>query len=158
MVEWFINHGADPNSRCAWDLTPTSYAVYAAPLETIDYLFSKGADIQYGQLLHHAVLREKSDTLEVVRRLVKRGAPINEIKYETDQATYREREPFGLGTPLHRAAEFGKKAIVIYLLKQGADSLKLDSKGKTPRFWAESRDHKEVAQVLREDEENRLKP
>lgn len=157
MVEWFINHGADPNSRCAWDLTPTSYAMYAAPLETIEYLFSKGADVRYGQLLHHAVLREKADALELVRLLVKRSAAVNEIKYETDQATYREREPFGLGTPLHRAAEFGKKDIVTYLLAQGADPSKLDSRGKTPRFWAQDRGHKEVAQLLKASEERGLK-
>ena len=29
MVEWFINHGADLNARCAWDLTPISYAAPA---------------------------------------------------------------------------------------------------------------------------------
>jgi len=132
--------------------------VQAAPLETIEYLFSKGADVQYGQLLHHAILREKDDALEVVRRLIERGAGVNEIKYETDQAAYREREPFGLGTALHRAAEFGKKEIVIYLLAHGADSLKYDSRGKTPRYWAENSGHEEVAQLLKTNEECGSKP
>lgn len=40
----------------------------------------------------------------------------------------REREPFGLGTPLYRAAEFGRVEIVKYLLEQGVDPLKLDSR------------------------------
>lgn len=42
--------------------------------------------------------------------------------------------------------------IVEYLLKMGADSLKLDSKKRTPRYWAEKKDFVEVARVLREAE------
>jgi len=127
--------------------------MYGAPLETIDYLFSRGADARCGQLLHHAVLRDKPDALDVVRRVVERGAPINEIKYENEPMVYWEREPFGLGTPLHRAAEFGKTDIVKYLLEQGADPLKLESKKKTPRFWAESKNYAEVASILKEAED-----
>jgi ankyrin repeat protein len=152
MIEWFLDHNADPNRRCDWDLTPTSQAMYKAPLEIIDYLFSRGADAGCGQLLQHAVHRDKSDALDVVRRVVERGAPINEIKYENEPMLYSERKPFGLGTPLHRAAELGKIDIVRYLLEQGANPLKVDSKGKTPRFWAESKNYVEVATVLKERE------
>ncbi|RYN85192.1 hypothetical protein AA0119_g13316 [Alternaria tenuissima] len=152
MVMWLLDHGADPNSRCDWDLTPTSYAMLAAPLETIDALFDRGADPLCGQLLHHAVLRKTSDALKVVRKIVEKGAPVNEIKYETQRKTYIERKPFGLGTPLHRAAEFGKKDIVEYLLEKGADPLKLDTKGQTPRYWAEKEGFTDVARVLKDAE------
>lgn len=152
MVMWLLDHGANPNSRCDWDFTPTSYAMLAAPLETIDILFERGANPLCGQLLHYAVLRDTSDALDVVCKIVEKGAPINEIKYETEPETYIERKPFGLGTPLHRAAEFGKKDIVEYLLKMGADSLKLDSKGRTPRYWAEKDGFTDVARVLEEAE------
>ncbi|KAF2810562.1 ankyrin [Mytilinidion resinicola] len=154
MVEWLLNHGADPNARCAWDFTPMSLAMYLAPLDLIDYVFSRGGDAHYGQLLHCAVLREKPDALDVVRRVIQRGAPINEVKYEKEPMVYWEREPFGLGTALHRAAEFGNKNIVKYLLEQGADPLKLDSKGKTPRFWAEKCNDADVASILKEAEDN----
>ena len=152
MVMWLLDHGANPNSRCDWDYTPTSYAMLAAPLETIDALFERGANPLCGQLLHYAVLRDTSDALEVVCKIVEKGASINEIKYETELQTYIERKPFGLGTPLHRAAEFGKKDVVEYLLKMGADSLKLDSKGRTPRYWAEKEGFTDVARVLEEAE------
>jgi ankyrin repeat protein len=152
MVMWLLDHGANPNSRCDWDFTPTSYAMLAAPLETIDALFERGANPLCGQLLHYAVLRETSDALEVVCKIVEKGTPINEIKYETELKTYIERKPFGLGTPLHRAAEFGKMDVVEYLLKMGADSLKLDSKGRTPRYWAEKEGFADVACVLEEAE------
>ncbi|RMZ72652.1 Ankyrin repeat [Pyrenophora seminiperda CCB06] len=130
----------------------------AAPLETIDALFERGASPLCGQLLHYAVLRETSDALEVVCKIVEKGASsINEIKYETELKTYTERKLFGLGTPLHRAAEFGKKDIVEYLLKMGADSLKLDSKGRTPRYWAEKKGFTDVARVLEEAERKQAK-
>ncbi|KAL5442556.1 hypothetical protein PMIN07_004805 [Paraphaeosphaeria minitans] len=152
MVMWLLDHGADPNSRCDWDLTPTSYAMLAAPLETIEALFQKGANPLCGQLLHYAVLRDLPDALEVVRQLVEKDVPVNELKYENERKTYIERELFGLGTPLHRAAEFGKGNIVEYLLKMGANPLKLDSRGRTPRFWAERNGFEEVVRILKEAE------
>lgn len=93
----------------------------------------------------------------MVRRLVKLGAPINEIKYEKEPKVYWEREPFGLETPLHRTAEFEKADVVKYLLKHGADSLKLDSKRKTPHFWAESKNYAEVASILKEAEDGQFR-
>ncbi len=105
--------------------------MFHAPLK-LSTLFRRGADASCVQILHFAVLRDTPDVLGVVRRVVERGTPVNEIKYEHDTKLYRERKPFGLGTALHRVAEPGKKDIVIYLLEQGADPLKLDSRGKTP--------------------------
>ena len=157
MTDWLLNHGANPNQRCNLDLTPTSYAKSNAPLETIQKLFSRGANIHHGQLLHHAVLRNKPDALEVVRWIVEKGAQIDEIKYENDPKSFREQEPFGLGTPLHRAAESGKVEIVTYLLSMGADSLKLDSKGCTPCFWAEEKGYGEVVDILKEAEDRQLR-
>lgn len=82
--------------------------------------------------------------------------PINKIKYETDPKGYLDRKLFSLSTPLHRAAEFRKMDIVKYLLKMGSNSLKLDTQGKTPRFWAEKNNHTEVANVLKEAEDGQI--
>jgi ankyrin repeat protein len=153
MVEWLLDHKADLNARCDWDYTPMSAAVYSGPLEIIDYLLSRGADVHYGQLLHFAVIRDKPDTLEVVRRLVERNAPLNEIGCINEWEYCWTRAPFGLGTPLHRAAEVGQTDVVKYLLEQGADPLKLCSKEKTtPRYWAEWKNNTETAKVLKEAE------
>lgn len=142
MVRWLLDHGALPNQRCNLELTPTSYAVREASLDTIRYLFDKrGASVLYGQLLHYAVLRDKPDALEVVRWIVGKGAPINDIISENI-----------LGTPLHLAAGTGKLAIVTYLLSMGADPLKVDMSGCTPRSWAEKRSHMEVVDILKEAE------
>jgi hypothetical protein len=64
ITAWLLDHGADPNRRCDWDLTPTSYAMREAPFDMIEYLFSRGADVSSGQLLHHAVLRKNIATIE----------------------------------------------------------------------------------------------
>lgn len=148
MVIWLLDHGADANARCAWDYTPTSQAMLGAPLGLIDYLFNHGADAQHGELLQYAVLRDTPDALDAVQRAVEHGASVNKVKYENDPKVFQERKPFGLGTPLHSAAEFGKIEIVKYLLEQGADPLKLDSRGKKPRYWAEIKGHLAVSFAL----------
>jgi ankyrin repeat protein len=152
MIVWLLDHGADPNRGCDWDLTPTSYAMTEAPFDIIEYLFSRGANLSSGQLLHHAVLRKKPDALRIVRWLIDNGAPINAIKYSNDPKVYAERKSYGLGTPLHRAAESGEVEIVKYLLSMGANARTLDSKGYTPRFWAEQRGNVEVVDILKKAE------
>ncbi|EFQ94098.1 hypothetical protein PTT_08340 [Pyrenophora teres f. teres 0-1] len=156
MVDWLLARGVDTNSRYAWDLTPISHAMLAAPLDLIDYLFSRGANHHCGQLLHWAVIRDKDDALQVVRRVVELGVPINEIKYENDPPGWSARKWFDLGTPLHRAAELGKLEIVRYLLEVGANPVKLDTKGKTPQYWAEKNKFTETALILKEAEERQL--
>jgi len=39
MVTWLLDHNANPNSCCDWDFTQTSYAILAAPIDIINYLF-----------------------------------------------------------------------------------------------------------------------
>ncbi|KAF2870492.1 ankyrin repeat-containing domain protein [Massariosphaeria phaeospora] len=113
MVTWLLDHGANPNSPCSeWDFTPVSIAMYPAPIETINYLFQRGANPLNGELLQWAVIRNEPNGLDLVRHIVEKGAPIDEIKYANDPKSYYQREPFGLGTPLHRAAEDGKVDIV----------------------------------------------
>lgn len=160
MVIWLLDHGADPNARCAWDYTPTSQAMLAAPLNLINYVFTRGADARRGELLQYAVLRKKPDALEIVRRVVEHGSPINKVKYEDEPKVFWQREPFGLGTPLHRAAELGRVEIVKYLLEQGADPLKLDSRGKKPRYWADTKGYPAVGIVLirAEDQWSKTQP
>ncbi|KAJ5952407.1 uncharacterized protein N7479_010820 [Penicillium vulpinum] len=81
MTIWLLDHGADPNKRCDIDNTPLYYAVRYADLATIDLLLHRGGDVRMGQLVHNAIYRE-SDTLEVVKMLVDRGAPFNSLMYQ----------------------------------------------------------------------------
>jgi ankyrin repeat protein len=154
MAVWLLDHGADLNRTCDLDLTPMSFAMADAPLAMIGTLFSRGGNIRNGQLIHHAVLREGPDASELVRKLVEEHkAPFGEVKYEKDSESFFKRSGFGLGTALHRAAEFNKREIVEYLLSKGADPLKLDTRGKTPRFWADKRGYQGVADLLKAAED-----
>src|SRR5689334_5827022 len=91
MIHWFLAHGADPNARCDSDLAPTSFAMYNASLNMIERLFDHEAAVHHGQLLHHAVLRDSPDAVQLVRWLIDRGAVANEIKYATDKPSYQAR-------------------------------------------------------------------
>lgn len=92
----------------------------------------------------------------MVRLVVEKGAAINEVKCENDSKSYSGRKLFGLGTPVHRAAEFGKIDIVRYLLEKGTDPLKMDSKELTPRFWVEQKRHREMALMFEDAEKHWL--
>jgi len=148
LVEWFLDHGADPNARCALDYTTMSVAVFSAPLAIFERLLERGGNIYRGQLLHYVAYRNTGDEIELVRRLLDFGLPIDAIKYEDDLPSYKERAMFGLGTALHRAAEFGKVDLVKYLLERGADRTIRDTKGKTALYWAEHRGHTEIIELL----------
>ncbi|KAG9228138.1 ankyrin repeat-containing domain protein, partial [Amylocarpus encephaloides] len=137
LTEWFLNHGADPNTICAWDFTPMSEAMCRASLGTIKLLFDHGGNIEQGQLLHHAVQRAAPDVLELVGLLLDRGASINEIQYENHAESWRDRCLFGLGTPLHYAAQSGNIQLVMFLLSKGADATIKDTKGRTAPESAE---------------------
>lgn len=130
LTSWFLDRGADPNASCVLDLTPLSFAIRKASLETIVLLFERGGDVEKGQLAHHAVERE-SDELEVLKLLDRRGASLDQPKYSNHQYSWNLQYFMGLGTPLHRAAQLGKAEVVSYLLDKGADPSIRDSKGRT---------------------------
>ncbi|KAL2275471.1 hypothetical protein FJTKL_02041 [Diaporthe vaccinii] len=75
MTLWLVDHGADLNKQTYIDLTPMSYAVQFAPLALIEKLLDRGGDVHSGELLQHALDRA-TDTIEVLRMLINRGAPL----------------------------------------------------------------------------------
>ncbi|KAL5340517.1 ankyrin repeat-containing domain protein [Aspergillus crustosus] len=105
MLVWLIDHGANPNQPCQVDMTPTSIAVEEAPLSTLQLLFKRGANINKGELFHHAVER-KSDEIAFIDYLLEKGANINKTRYDNDPHSMRFLGLFtGLRTPLHKAAK-----------------------------------------------------
>ena len=146
MMQWFIEHEADPNAESGNDTTPLSYALKAASFHIIKLLFKYGGpeSIQHGQLLHHAVHRQSPDYLQVLQYLLEQGAQckINELKYQSRQDLFEsEGLIVGCGTPLHEAAKSGRLDVVKLLVAQGADPLVRDSKGRLVVEAAQGHDH-----------------
>nr|POE75500.1 hypothetical protein CFP56_53612 [Quercus suber] len=94
-------------------------------------MVQRGADIRKGQVLHFAVERILPGQLAIIDWLVGSGAPVNSRKYEDDPQSWADNEPFGLGTPLHRAADLENVMVVKLLLHHGADPRILDTAGRT---------------------------
>ena len=149
LVTWFVNNGANPNARCDWDITPMSAAVRLAPLPAIRLLFEHGRDISKGQLLHFAVERQLPDQLAVVDWLVRLGAPISDRLFEDDPASWVENKNFGMGTPLHRAAELGNADVAVHLIQHGAHTSIRDTLGRNAAELAESQGFNTVVHMMR---------
>lgn len=150
MTAWLLDHGADPNRQCAIDLTPLSYAVESAPIPIISLMLNHGGDIQKGQLLHHAINRQ-SETIELLKLLLEKGAAMNATMYQDHYPSWRLYYIMGLGTVLHRASELGKVDIVRYLVSQGADPSITDANGRTAIECAERLNQSEVIQELQKE-------
>ncbi|RLM00455.1 hypothetical protein CFD26_106099 [Aspergillus turcosus] len=147
ITNWFLDHGANPNAACRLDLTPMSFAVQRAPLQTIRLLFDRGGDIARGQLVHHAIERD-NNVIEVLQLLLQKDVSLNARMYENHPPSWNLQWFKGLGTALHRAAELGKVDVVCYLIQEGADPSIRDSKGRTAVDCARRYNHSEIVKIL----------
>ncbi|KAJ5201714.1 uncharacterized protein N7498_006377 [Penicillium cinerascens] len=114
-----LDYKANPNRQYIVDLTPLSLAVESAPISVINLMLSYGGNVRKGQLLYYAIER-RSDTIEVLKLLIKKGAPINITIYE-DYPSWALFHFIGLSTPLYRVSELGKADLVSYLVSKGAN-------------------------------------
>ncbi|KIW64199.1 hypothetical protein PV04_09152 [Phialophora macrospora] len=119
LVRWLIEHGADPNARCRYDITPLSVAAGSASREVIELLFELGASVQYGQPLHCAVRANRED--DIVELLLEKGASPNAVMFQDHPVSFCQFECLGLGTPLHEAARQKNDRLMQLLLKHGAN-------------------------------------
>ncbi|KAL2794860.1 ankyrin repeat-containing domain protein [Aspergillus keveii] len=135
MTLWLLDHGADPNKQCAIDVTPLSWAVERASLNTINLLFERGADALKGEPLHHAINR-KTEVVEVLSLLHEKGAPLNGKQYED--------HPNSVPT----AAWLNNIDAARFLLEKGADVSIIDATDRTPLDWAFENGHEEIFEML----------
>ena len=147
MTTWLLDRGADPNARCDIDSTPLSYAVKYADLPTIDLLLGRGGDVRKGQLLHNAICRE-SHTLEVVKDLIDRGAPLNSLMYQDHQASW-DMFPFMRETPLHTALALKRYDVIRYLVSIGANVNIENCKGQTIMQCADEGTKRQIVQEIK---------
>ena len=156
VVQWHLEHGADPNVKTRRGFTALDYAGYKHSLEVVKLLVQHGADVTDTRAIHGAVANSikyppvNPGRLDIVTYLLECGANINQL--ETTTADEYERPPITpyTGTPLHCAVESENPEHVRYLLSRGADRSIKGASGMTPLEVAE-RDHlDEIAAILRE--------
>lgn len=131
-MRWLVKHGADPNARCTFDMTPLSIAAISAPKEIIELLFELGASVDFGQPLHYAVQQGRSD--DVIALLLEKGSDINAIMFESHDLSYCQLSVLGLGTPLHEAARANNERLCRFLLMHGAKPGIRDTLGNLPKI------------------------
>ncbi|GAM88698.1 hypothetical protein ANO11243_067320 [Dothideomycetidae sp. 11243] len=156
LVQWFLQHGADANATCTLDLTPLSTAVRYAAFAVIKQLFDRSGSVEHGQLLHHVIRRQNDDDRFQVFSFILAMYPsvdgnipyINDRMYRNHSESYMLRSAFGLGTPLHTAADESHADIVRELLRKGAERSLLDSNGRTALQRAAYHSHKDVVEIL----------
>lgn len=147
MTSWLLERGADPNTRCARNCTPLSFAVCSGPASVVNLLIDACAgDIKNGQLLHHATQRPSVDRLIMVRKLLRLGADPNEL---AEISWWPHSHRIGGGTPLHCAAEQDDSELALLLLAWGADPSISDFDGRKARRIAQKHKNRKLARALR---------
>ncbi|KAF7712530.1 Uncharacterized protein PECH_003069 [Penicillium ucsense] len=148
MTSWFLDHGANPNTRCEVDCTPLSFAVRNAPMSIIELLLDRGGDVGKEQLLQYAVCRDE-ELEDVISLLVEKGAPLNATMCQ-DGPTSMRFFPTSLGTALHLATEQRRTNAIRLLIHLGADTEVKDANGDTALELAQKWNKAEIAQLLRD--------
>lgn len=122
-----LAHGANPNLGLYAHLYSllASAIEFAASLDIIDMLLRAGATMQGSDALQVAAMTRRID---VLCRLLNRGADINEIGFEYAAV---ERLADIAGTALHFAADNGSEEAIQMLLERGADRQRRDVQGRT---------------------------
>lgn len=132
LVQWLLERGANPNTRCKYDCTPLSIAARCGTREVLELLFKFGASTKCGQPLHHAVRANREN--EIIELLVQKGSSPNTIEYEQHAPSYNHFGFLTLGTPLHEAVKQDNKRLIRLLLNLGADSHIKDTAGNLPQI------------------------
>ena len=131
LVKLLMDRGADPNEADKSGTTPLHWAAKSGRACLVKLLIERGADpdkkddtgktplfkaVEYNQFERH------TEATDSVRILLDGGADPNVHAWDP--------------TPLHRAAEFGRKDLVKLLLERGADPNETDGVGSTLLHWA----------------------
>ncbi|OAG33816.1 hypothetical protein AYO21_12090 [Fonsecaea monophora] len=112
LVGWLVEHGADPNAQCRYDITALSIAAGSASREVIE-LARRGDDF--------------------VELLLSKGGSPNALMFHDHPVSFCQFECLGLGTSLHEAVLHRHDRLVRLLLNHGANPQIRDSLGGLPQ-------------------------
>lgn len=144
IVEYLLSRGADPDIQTNENGSSVLAGLaFVNQVECVRILLQHGADPNRGREvsgetpLHHALAKNESDRVPLVKSLLDCGADPNaktkpgviSFNFWRDARTRGE-------TPLHRAAAYAPAETIDDLLAAGADPALRDANGDTPRAWA----------------------
>ncbi|KAF2021944.1 ankyrin [Aaosphaeria arxii CBS 175.79] len=134
QTAWCLEHGADPIGRtAAHDKTVAGLAAECAPLPVIKLLRKYGTDYTQTDALQMAAAGLVPNRLAVMEYLVhEANFPIDQLELEYFPYAFKAYAGNGLGTALHAAARHGCQEAIEFLLQNGADRDKVDTKGRKP--------------------------
>jgi ankyrin repeat protein len=144
IVGLLLEHGADPNVRDAYGVTPVFFAAAGGhPALAAFLLDPKGTDID---AKHWPKRTTKVGHGEILWMLLDRGVDPNS---RFTPAKEHEAPSNSDATPLIVAAAFGNIAAVDVLLGHGAKPRARDVLGRTALAWGEKRGHAAIIERLR---------
>ena len=127
-MRWLLKHGADARAQTYRWRTPLHYAAYNTNLEGVQVLLEYNPDMghrdRWGDTPLHDILARitlfpEGKVVEIVRRLLERGADPNKCRANGS-------------TPLHDASSHGSLEVARLLLNHGANVDEQDGHGRTP--------------------------
>ncbi|KAG5634703.1 hypothetical protein H0H81_001050 [Sphagnurus paluster] len=143
VLEWALNHGADPNRSRSGMRTALDSAVMCGSADAVRLLLQHGARLHNTNALKVAAYYGQTSMIEL---LLEAGADVNEVPDYKEML--RAERVDGLGTALHEAANGGQREAAVLLLQRGADPNIKDSLGKSALDIARQKGHAAVAEVL----------
>ena len=132
LTELVLAAGADLNGKSSTGETPLDIAAYGVSPAIGELLLEKGAEIS--SLRAAAFVGD----LAKVQTFIQEGVDVNQKSGMIE------------GTALHAAAASGYKEIVEFLISKGADVNTQNRGGLTPLNLAQSADHTEIVELLKQ--------
>ncbi len=138
VVQWFLDHGADPNLRGKVDCSVLATAALKPSTSVLELLISHGTQLD-PEALFKAMNPRGKGGVSAMKCLIDRGVDVNAVSSMAGSQG---------GTPLHYAVKLQNKEKVALLLEAGADKTMKNSSGSTPADLAKDKGCMEIFELL----------
>ncbi|HHJ21189.1 MAG TPA: hypothetical protein ENJ84_15395 [Gammaproteobacteria bacterium] len=147
VIESKDKYGNTPLFLCATNDNPDMF----------NFLIENGANINHvneaGETVSSIAKKNKSTAITNILNKIRIAKDIAKHKEALDNGEDINRKNKLGDTPLILAAEKGDLDTVLWLLENGADPRLTNNSGQTARYFAETRGHKEIEDIIRKYEQ-----